>query len=99
MVEYTLDMLPELTKERRKELAKLDTLPVDQIDTSDIPELTGEQWANAVRGRFFRPIKQQITARVDADVLAWLKAGGQGYQTRMNMILRRAMMAEIKSRT
>jgi uncharacterized protein (DUF4415 family) len=96
MVEYTLDTLPELTEERRKELAKLDALPVDQIDTSDIPELTDEQWASAVRGRFYRPIKQQITARLDADVLAWLKAGGQGYQTRMNAILRRAMMAESK---
>ncbi len=95
MVEYTPDTLPELTEERRKELAKLDALPADQIDTSDIPELTDEQWAGAVRGRFYRPIKQQITARLDTDVLAWLKAGGQGYQTRMNAILRRAMMAEL----
>ena len=95
MVEYTLDTLPELTEERRKELAKLDMLPADQIDTSDIPELSDEQWAGAVRSRFYRPIKQQITARLDADVLAWLKAGGQGYQTRMNAILRRAMMAEL----
>lgn len=98
MVEYTLDTLPELTEERRKELARLDALPPDQIDTSDIPELTDEQWASAVRGRFYRPIKQQITARLDADVLAWLKAGGQGYQTRMNAILRRAMMAELDRR-
>lgn len=98
MVEYTLDTLPELTEERRKELARLDALPADQIDTSDIPELTDEQWASAVRGRFYRPIKQQITARLDADVLAWLKAGGQGYQTRMNAILRRAMMAELNRR-
>lgn len=99
MVEYTLDTLPELTEERRKELTRLDALPADQIDTSDIPELTDEQWASAVRGRFYRPIKQQITARLDADVLAWLKAGGQGYQTRMNTILRRAMMAELDRRT
>lgn len=98
MVEYTLDTLPELTEERRKELAKIDALPADQIDTSDIPELTDEQWTDAVRGRFYRPIKQQITARVDADVLAWLKAGGQGYQTRMNAILRRAMMTELSRR-
>ena len=99
MVEYTLDTLPELTEERRKELARLDALPADQIDTSDIPELTDEQWASAVRGRFYRPIKQQVTARLDADVLAWLKAGGQGYQTRMNAILRRAMMAELDRHT
>ena len=98
MVEYTLNTLPELTDERRKELARLDALPADQIDTSDIPELTDEQWASAVRGRFYRPIKQQVTARLDADVLAWLKAGGQGYQTRMNAILRRAMMAELDRR-
>ena len=97
-VEYTLDTLPKLTEERRKELAKMNTLPADQIDTSDIPELTDEQWASAVRGRFYRPVKQQITARLDADVLAWLKAGGQGYQTRMNAILRRAMMAELDRR-
>ena len=97
-VEYTLDTLPEPTEERRKELARLDALPPDQIDTSDIPELTDEQWASAIRGRFYRPVKQQITARLDADVLAWLKAGGQGYQTRMNAILRRAMMAELDRR-
>ena len=98
MVEYTFDTLPALTEERRKELARLDALPPEQIDASDVPELTEAQWANAERGRFYRPIKQQITARLDADVLAWLKAGGQGYQTRMNAILRRAMMAEIDRR-
>ena len=98
MVEYTLDTLPELTEDRRKALAQLAALPDEQIDTSDIPELTEAQWAGADRGRFYRPIKQQITARLDADVLAWLKAGGQGYQTRMNAILRRAMMAEIARR-
>lgn len=98
MVEYTLDTLPELTEERRQELARMDALPTDQIDTSDIPELSDEQWSEAVQGRFYRPIKQQITARLDADVLAWLKAGGQGYQTRMNAILRRAMLTELKRR-
>jgi len=71
-------------------------LPDEQIDTSDIPELSEAQWAEAVRGRFYRPVKRQITARLDADVLAWLKAGGQGYQTRMNAILRRAMLTETK---
>lgn len=96
MLEYTPDALPKLTEERRKALAKLNALPLDQIDTSDIPELVDEQWTQAGRGRFYRPLKQQITTRLDADVLAWLKAGGQGYQTRMNAILRRAMLAENK---
>jgi len=96
MVEYTLDTLPDMTEERRRKLEKLATLPDEQIDTSDIPELSEAQWAEAVRGRFYRPVKRQITARLDADVLAWLKAGGQGYQTRMNAILRRAMLTETK---
>jgi uncharacterized protein (DUF4415 family) len=41
---------------------------------------------------FYRPVKKQITARVDADVLAWLKSQGKGYQSRMNAILRDAML-------
>ena len=55
-------------------------MPDSEIDYSDIPELADGQFRNAVRGRFYRPVKQQITARVDADVLAWLKAQGKGYQ-------------------
>lgn len=96
MVDYTLETLPALTEEQRRDLEKLAALPDDRIDTSDSPELTEAQWADAVRGRFYRPVKKQITARLDADVLAWLKAGGQGYQTRMNAILRRAMLSETK---
>lgn len=98
MAEYTFDTLPALTAERGKDLEKLAALPDDQIDTSDIPELTDEEWSGAVRGQFYRPIKQQVTARLDADVLAWLKAGGQGYQTRLNAILRRAMLTELKGK-
>lgn len=96
MVEYTLETLPTPTEAQRRDLERLAALPDDQIDDSDIPELTDAQWAEAVRGRFYRPVKKQITARLDADVLAWLKADGQGYQTRMNAILRRAMLSQIK---
>ena len=55
--------------------------------------ITEETWKNAkpVVGRFYRPIKQQVTVRIDADVLAWLKSGGKGYQTRLNDVLRQAM--------
>lgn len=94
-VNYTLETLPEPTPERLAELKRLEAMPDDQIDTSDAPELTDKQWAEAVRGRFYRPVKQQVTARLDADVLAWLKAGGRGYQTRMNAILRRAMLKDL----
>ena len=98
MVEYTLDTLPELTDERRKELARLDALPADQIDTSDIPELDEAFWKNAIRNPFYKPTKTATTVRVDSDVLAWLKSQGKGYQTRMNAILRRAMLAELDRR-
>jgi uncharacterized protein (DUF4415 family) len=46
---------------------------------------------------FYRPRKRQITARVDADVLDWLKAQGKGYQSRINAILRREMLSAVKS--
>jgi uncharacterized protein (DUF4415 family) len=80
------------------QLAKLKESAARPIDTSGIPEMTDEQWANAekFRGRFYRPVKQQITARVDADVLDWLKAEGKGYQSRINEILRREMLASLK---
>jgi uncharacterized protein (DUF4415 family) len=70
--------------------------PDSEIDLSDIPEVTEEQWQHAIRGRFYRPVKKQITARVDADVLAWLKRQGKGYQSRINAILRREMLEAMK---
>jgi len=59
--------------------------------------MTDEQWKNAKRRHFYRPVKRQITARVDADVLDWLKAYGKGYQSRINAILRREMLAAAKA--
>ena len=93
IVSYTLETLPPLTEARRAKLRALAARPDSKIDFSDIPEMTDEQWKNAVRGSFYRPIKQQITARVDADVLEWLKSQGSGYQSRINAILRREMLA------
>ena len=93
-VSYTLESLPPVTEERREELARLAALPDDQLDLGDIPELTDEQLAEMRPAALYRPIKHQITARLDADVLAWLKAGGQGYQTRMNAVLRAYMLAK-----
>ena len=87
---------PPLTNAEREHLAKLAGLPDEAIDTSDIPELSDEAWSAGVRGRFYRPVKQQITARLDADVLDWLKSQGKGYQSRLNAILRREMLASLK---
>jgi len=58
--------------------------------------MTDEQLKNAVRGRFYKPVMRQITARVDADVLELLKAQGKGYQSRIKAILRREMLASLK---
>lgn len=89
----TIEELLAAVKPHRNEVAELAALPEEQIDTSDIPELTEAQLAEMRRGAFYRPVKQQITARVDADVLAWLKGQGKGYQSRMNAILRDAMLS------
>lgn len=78
-----------LTAKQKAELAALDALPDEQIDTSDIPEVL--DWSEARRGLFYRPVKQQITLRLDADVVGWFKAqatGGRGYQTEINRALR-----------
>jgi uncharacterized protein (DUF4415 family) len=55
-------------------------------------------WKNAVRGRFYRPVKQAVSLRLDADVIAWLKKDGQGYQTRANQILGERMLKELEGR-
>lgn len=79
----------DFTKEELAELDALEALPDDQIDTSDIPETL--DWSGAKRGLFYRPVKQQITLRLDADVVAWFKQqapDGRGYQTDINRALR-----------
>lgn len=79
----------KLTKEQAKQIRTLQRMKDEEIDFSDIPEKT--DWSNAVVGKFYRPIKKSLTIRVDADVLAWIKGGGKGYQTRINGYLREAM--------
>ena len=85
-----------LTAKQKRELAALAALPDEAIDTSDIPELPPSFWKNAIRGRFYRPVKQAVSLRLDADVVAWLKKRGKGYQTRANHILRERMLAEVR---
>ena len=96
MVRFTMDLNnpPPLTEEQKAEVAALLAMPDSEIDFSDIPATTDEDWKNAVRGNpwLYKPIKQATTVRVDADVLLWLKSQGKGYQTRINAILRQAMV-------
>ncbi len=74
---------------RKAELKVLAVLPEGEIDLSDIPEV--RDWSGAKRGLFYRPVKKQLTLRLDADVVAWFKGharGGRGYQTDINRALR-----------
>ena len=87
-----------LTAEQKANIERLLANPNRKIDTSDIPELPADAWKNAVRGRFYRPVKEAVSLRLDADVLAWLKKDGQGYQTRVNRILRERMMKDLEGR-
>ncbi|HEX9223293.1 MAG TPA: BrnA antitoxin family protein [Candidatus Acidoferrales bacterium] len=81
--------MKKISKKQAKELAALAALPDDKIDLRDIPEVL--DWSRGVVGKFYRPIKKPLTIRLDADVLAWLKNQGRGYQTRINKLLRAAM--------
>jgi uncharacterized protein (DUF4415 family) len=84
-----------LTAKQRREVAALASRPDDKIDYSDIPPLTDRFWKHAVRNPFYRPVKLQLTVRLDADVVAWLREQGKGYQTRINALLRAAMVDDV----
>jgi uncharacterized protein (DUF4415 family) len=81
--------MKKISRAITKELKALERMKNEDIDLSDIPEIT--DWSKAVVGKYYRPIKKSLTIRVDADVLAWLKSQGKGYQTRINSLLREAM--------
>ena len=81
--------MKKLTKSQAGEIRALRRIKDEEIDLTDIPEVTN--WSNAVVGKFYRPIKKSLTIRIDADVLVWLKGQGRGYQTRINGLLREAM--------
>ena len=79
-----------LTDSQRRSLRKLAAKPDSEIDYSDAPE-TDPPPSEVHPGRFYRPIKQLVSIRVDADVLAWFRGRGKRYQTYMNEVLRREM--------
>ena len=98
LVRYDVDLadLPPLTEAQKAELAALAAKPDSEIDYSDSPPRTEAFFKNAMQGRFYRPTKTSTTVRIDSDVLAWLRSQGKGYQSRINAILRREMLASIK---
>ena len=72
------------------DIAALAAMSEADIDTTDIPEIV--DWRGAVRGRFYRPVKQVVTIRLDADVVAWFKSRDRKYQTAVNRALREYML-------
>lgn len=83
-------------KKRTAELKRLAAMPDAEIDTSDIPER--KDWSRAAVGQFYRPIKTQVTLRIDADVLDWFKSQGGKYQTALNAALREHVIRRGKGR-
>lgn len=97
ILRYQLDPAnpPPRTAKKKAEITALHARPDSAIDTGEIPELAEEFWKSAARNPFYKPTKTVTTVRVDSDVVAWLKSKGKGYQTRLNLILREAMLKEV----
>lgn len=86
----------KLTAAQRKNIAEIKKIKDEDIDLSDMPEVL--DWSGAEIGKFYRPAKKPVTMRLDEDVIAWLKGFGRGYQTKANILLRHAMMANTTGR-
>ncbi len=89
-----------ISKKSQTDWKRVDALKDGKIDLSDTPELTPEMFARAVVRRGLKPVprKEQLTIRVDSDVLEWYRRQGRGYQTRINALLR-AYMQERRSKS
>lgn len=83
------------SKKSRTDWERVDALKDKDIDLSDIPEVSPEMFARAIVRRGLKPVsrKAQLTLRVDSDVLDWFRKQGQGYQTKINALLRAYMDA------
>ncbi len=88
----------KVTPAMKRRLKAAANRPDSEIDLSDIPELTEDFWKNAIPSPFYRPVKKQVTVRLDSDIIAWLRNKGAGYQTRMNALLRSAMVKEVTAK-
>lgn len=95
-VRFKRSTLPALAEGRESELKALAAKPDAGIDYSDISPLDESFWEKAEKGHFYRPVKTQASVRIDADVMAWLREPGKGYQTRLNAILREAMLRDLR---
>ena len=67
------------------------------MDRAEVPQLPPEVWAKGTIGKYYRPLKTQISFRIDNDVFEWLKSKGEGHLTRINAILRDEMMRDLRA--
>jgi uncharacterized protein (DUF4415 family) len=82
--------MKKLTKGQRRDIRAIAAIKDEDIDFSDASPVL--DWTGAEIGKFYRPKKRPVTMRLDSDVIAWLKSGGRGYQTKANGLLRHAML-------
>lgn len=80
----------KLTRVQKEDIRKLRAKRDEDIDFSDAPLVL--DWSSAEIGKFYRPAKKPVTMRLDSDVIDWLKSNGPGYQTKVNWLLRSAML-------
>lgn len=82
--------MSKLNDKQAMEIERLSKMSDSEINLSEIPE--NKNWADADVGKFFRPVKKQVTIRIDMDTLEWFKSMGSKYQTRINLALREYMV-------
>jgi len=80
-----------MKSQSRTDWKRIDALGDEEIDFSDIPKLGPEFFANAI---VWPGTKEQITLRLDPDVLKFFRKQGRGYQTTISAVLRKYMEAQ-----
>lgn len=94
--ELDLSSPASLSEAEKENIARLNAS--EKVDLSDVPELDEKFWQVAYRvgtTGLYRPHKQIVNMYFDVDVIAWAKSKGRGYQTRLNQIVRKAMLDEL----
>ena len=94
---FELGKAPAMTEDQIARLDALEKMPDGKIDYTEIPKMTEDDFQNMVLNPWYKPKKVQVTARLDSDIVAWLRRSGKGYQTRLNAILKRVMLEDIKT--
>ena len=87
---------PLRADELERKIAAISNIKDEEINTTDIQPLTDDSFKNAIFNPYYKPVKKQLTVRLDAVLIEWLKGQGKGYQTRLNDILKKAMIEDLK---